>query len=107
MKVAWRVGAGFLVVLAIALGAAAAPKESKKPGLFAPLEAGQRVVLREKDHGYEIGVVPGAELSHKLVEVGPDYLVVQDTAGVVETRISIWAVKAVTVTRLPKDKQEP
>jgi hypothetical protein len=104
MRGAWRVGAGFVVVLALALGTAAAPREAKKPGLFAPLEAGQRVALREKDHGYEIALVPGVELGHKLVEVGPDYLVLQDAAGVTETRISIWAIKAVTVTRLPKDK---
>jgi hypothetical protein len=90
-------------MLAVALATAAAPRESKKPGLFGPLEAGQRVVLREKDHGWEIGVVPGLEGGHKLLEVGPDYLVLEDAAGVTETRISIWAVKAVTVTRPPKE----
>jgi hypothetical protein len=94
-----------VAVLVVALAAAsAAPKESKKSGLFAPLEAGQRVGLREKDCGWEIDIVPGVEGGHKVVEVGSDCVVLEDAAGVTETRIPICAVKAVKITRLPGDK---
>jgi hypothetical protein len=99
-----RIAAVAALVLAAVAWSAAPPRESRKPGLFAPLEAGQRVSLREKDHGYEIGVVPGAELDHKVLEVGADYVVLEDPAGVTETRIPLCSVKAIKVTRAPKGK---
>jgi hypothetical protein len=34
--------------------------------------------------------------------VGQDYIVVEDIAGVAETRIPIYSVKSVKVTRLPR-----
>lgn len=47
-------------------------------------------------------VVPGVDLGHKVVEVGTDFIVVEDLVGVTETRIPIYSIKAVTITRLPK-----
>ena len=94
----------FVAVLSIAgvvaVLAAAAPKDVAT-GVFAPLEKGQVVALKETPGGYQIGVVPGVELAYKVVEVGGDYVVLADAAGVTETRIPVYAVKAVTVTRLP------
>lgn len=45
--------------------------------------------------------MPGVPLGSKVLEVGADYVVVQDAAGVTETRIPITAVRAVVVTRVP------
>jgi hypothetical protein len=92
------------LALVVLVGGIALPREAKRAGVFAPLEAGQRVVLREKDYGYEIDVVPGAEEGHKVVEVGADSLVLEDPAGAVEVRIPIYAVKAIKVFRAPKEK---
>jgi len=89
-----------VVVGAVAVLAAAAPR-GEKVGVFAPLEKNRKVSLKETPGGYQIGVVPGVELTHTVVEVGADYVVVADAAGVTETRIPVYAVRAVTVTRLP------
>ena len=93
------------ILAAVGLAVAAAPKgEDRKAGLFAPLELGQHVSLKERAGGYEIGVVPGVDLAQKVVVVAADYIVLEDAAGVTETRIPIYAVRAVTVTQLPKEK---
>ena len=58
--------AALLVAAAVAftLGTAAAPQGGdRKPGLFAPPGAGQRVGLKERAGGYEISVVPGVPLA--------------------------------------------
>jgi hypothetical protein len=105
MRASWRVAVVVLVVLSFVLGTAAAPRGGgRKAGLFAPLEVGQKVGLKERAGGYEIGVVPGVPLGHKVLEVGVDYVVLEDFAGVTETRIPVYAVRAVVVTRLPKEK---
>ncbi len=96
-----------VVLAALVLGAAAAePREPKRSGLLAPLEVGQRVRLFEKDHGYEIDVIPGLDAKEgcKVLEVSPDLVVLEDPAGDFEIRISICAVKAVKVFRAPKEK---
>ena len=76
--------------------------ENKADSVFAPLKKGQTFTLKEAGGRFEINIVPGVELGHKVVEIGPNFIVVEDAASVVETRISIYSVKAVTVTKLPK-----
>jgi hypothetical protein len=49
-------------------------------------------------------LIPGVAQGHKGVEAGPDYAVLEDVAGVTETRILVSAVRVVTVTRIPKEK---
>ena len=92
VAVAWAFGV-------VAVLAAAAPRGGGA-GVFGPLEKGSKVTLNETPGGYKIVVMPGVELGHTVAEVGADY-VVADAAGVTETRIPVYAVRAVTVTRLP------
>jgi hypothetical protein len=100
MRHSWAAVGVLLVALATAV--AAGPKQEKGGGIFAPLKEGQTVALKEAGGRFEIAVVPGLEAGHKVVEVGPDFIVLVDAAGVTETRIPVWSVKAVTVTRLPR-----
>ena len=92
VAVAWAVG---VVVLA-----AAAPKGGGA-GVVGPLEKGRKVTLMERQRGYQIVVMTGVEFGHRVTEVGADSVVVADAAGVTEARVPVYAVKAVTVTRLP------
>src|SRR4051794_21059893 len=85
------------------VGVAAAPKAEARKGLFAPLEVGQQVGLKEAAGGYTITVVAGVPLGQKVVEVGTDYVVLEDATGTTQTRIPATAVRAVVVTKLPKD----
>lgn len=52
-----------VLLLAVLLVAAAAPREDKAGGVFAGLEKGQRVALKQTANGFEIGVLPGVDLA--------------------------------------------
>ena len=73
-------------------------------GLLAVLRAGQAVNLKESSGRYEIGVFEKGPdvLGHKIVEVGTDYVVLQDIAGVSESRIPIFSIKSVTMWKVFK-----
>lgn len=91
-------------VLALVVLVAAAPNEQKKPGVLSVLSVGQRVAVKEMGNGYQIGVMPGVDLGHTVKEVGADFLVVEDLTGVVETRIPLFAIRSVMVTRVERGK---
>jgi hypothetical protein len=93
-----------VVVAALAVGIAAAPKVDGRKGVLAPLEVGQQVSLKESAGGFTISVVQGVPLGQKVVEVGAEYVVLEDPTGTVQTRVPITSVRAVVVTRLPKEK---
>ena len=38
----------------------------------------------------------------KVMEIGADYVVIQDVAGVTESRIPLWSIKAITRLKVPK-----
>lgn len=77
---------------------------SRPQGVLTVLHSGQGVNLKESNGRYEIGVFDkGPEvLGHKVVEVGTDYVVLQDIAGVSEIRIPLYSVKAVTTWKVFK-----
>jgi hypothetical protein len=64
---------------------------------------GQQVGLKETHAGYTITVMAGVPLGQKVVEVGTDYVLLEDPTGATQTRIPVTAVRAVVVTRLSKD----
>ncbi len=75
----------------VVLASSAAPKAEKAGGLFAPLEKGQKVALKETAHGFEIGVVPGVDLGFTIKHISKDFIVLEDPADVTETRIPIYS----------------
>ena len=56
----------------------------------------QAVTLKAEAGHYEITTIENgpAGMSHKIVEVGSDYLVVVDLVGVTETRIPVYSIKS-------------
>lgn len=72
------------------------------------LKKDQKITLRDVPHGYQIviyknfGVEPAL---FKIIEVGADYIVVEDSIGVNEIRIPIYSIKSITITKLPKVKE--
>ena len=100
MTVRWQPVA-LVGCLVLALGAAAGPQGGQKGGgVFGPLEKGQRVALKEKANGYQISRLPTAELSHRILEIGPDYIVLEDISGITQTRIPVFSVRSVTIQKL-------
>ena len=74
------------------LSPAANGQEKGRKGFLSILKEGQAVVLKEAAGRYEITLMEGG---HKVIEVGPDYVVVEDIAGVTETRISVYSIKSI------------
>ena len=83
----------FCAALALAcLSPAANGQEKGRKGFLSVLKEGQAIVVKEVAGRYEITLMEGG---HKVIEVGPDYVVVEDIAGVTETRIPIFSIKSI------------
>jgi hypothetical protein len=90
----------FCATLAITcLSPVASGQEKARKGFLSVLKDGQGVVLKESAGRYEITLMEGG---HKVIEVGPDYVVVEDLAGVTETRIPVYSIKSITRIKGPK-----
>ena len=75
------------------------------PGVFSGIEVGQRVALRDHGTAYEIKVLSeNLPLSHEVVAVGEDYLVVR--AGVMTITIPSFALKCVVRVNLDPEPPE-
>ena len=68
------------------------------------MKEGQSVNLKDVARRYEISTFDDGltVLSHKVIEVGPDFVTVEDIAGVAETRIPIFSIKSFVKFKVPK-----
>ena len=94
-----------LAVVAIHYSGAAHPvaeEKATKTSFLAHLKPGQPVSLTEKDGRYEIGLYPLTyqPLGHKVIEIGPDYVVLRDLVGITDTIVSVYGIKAIKVLRV-------
>jgi hypothetical protein len=90
--------------LALGFFVASGQAPAQPRGVLSVLHVSQQVSLKETSGRFEIGVFengPGV-LGQKVVELGTDYLVVQDVAGVTETRIPIYSIKAIVTLKVSK-----
>jgi hypothetical protein len=90
------------VVIARAVIMAASPTEQKQATFLEHLKPGQAVSLTDKEGRYEIGVFPPAyqPLDHKVVEVSQDFVVFRDLAGITDTIVPVYSIKAIRVFRI-------
>ena len=77
-----------------------APAQQRR-GFLAVLKEGQSVTLKEIDGRFAIILIEDApELAgYKVVEVGTDYCSVEDVAGVMQTRISVYSIKSIATIK--------
>jgi hypothetical protein len=96
-------GMAFVVVI---LFAAFGFAPGQRDGVLSGLKPGMPVSLSENAGRYEIGVFSkGPEvLGYKVLEVGADYLVLEDISGIKELRIPLYSIKSVITTKLPAGK---
>ncbi|QDV37549.1 hypothetical protein ElP_54890 [Tautonia plasticadhaerens] len=93
------IGAALLAVACLSL-LGARPKEGPT-GLFAGLEVGQAVGVKDLGNVYEVTVFEGGHpAGYEVTEVGADHLGVRDHAGVVERRIPVTSIKSVAWMRV-------
>jgi hypothetical protein len=65
----------------------------------------QQVILKEINGRFELTLMDGIQepLTHKVIEVDSDYIVVEDIAEVIQTRIPIYAIKSVVSIKTTKN----
>jgi len=64
--------------------------------VFSTLKVGQAVTLRDKGNLYEIGTMDlDLPMTHRVVEIADDFIVLRDESELIETRIPVTAVRAV------------
>jgi len=84
----------FFATLALAcLSPEASGQDKARKGFLSMLKEGQGVMLKESAGRYEITLIEGG---HTIIEVGPDYVLLEDLAGVTETRIPVFSIKSIT-----------
>ncbi len=94
-----------LAVAALLLAITATSHGQDKPpkDFLSALKEGQTIVLKENAGRYEITVMKDVRLGHTVIEVGPDFIVVEDVAKVTETRIPVYSIKAIVKIKVPKE----
>jgi hypothetical protein len=95
----WTWPLAALVVLALSSSfAVEAPKKPK--GIFSSLKVGQPVNLKDEGTAFSISFIDEPlQLAHTVVEIGDDYVVVQDVAGVMDTLVPVYSLKGIVKTR--------
>lgn len=95
--------AAVAVVAIITVALAAAPLNQPKSGFLSLLKSGQEIAVKEVGDRFEILLMDDAPLSHKITAVGQDYLVVEDNAEVMESRIPVYSIRSIVKLKTPKD----
>jgi hypothetical protein len=85
------------LVIVVAVSAIPGAQDAKRPrNVFSSLKVGQSVTLKDEGAAYSISYFDqDLPLAHKVVEIGEDFVVVRDVAGVQETRIPVFALKGI------------
>jgi hypothetical protein len=99
--------ASVLAVVAMQSWGAPAPNAEQrgmasKAVLLDRLKPGQAVTLDDKQGRYEIGILPEniRPLSHSVIEVGQDYVVLRDLVGVTDRFVPIYSIHCIRVLRV-------
>ena len=80
-----------------------APDKSRL-AFLSVLTEGQTVNMKELSGQYEFSFFDDRQiaLSHKVIDLGSDYMTVNDVSDLTETRIPIYSIKSIVKNKLPK-----
>jgi hypothetical protein len=97
------IAVAFLAVVALGTSFAFSQRgdDHRGQGVLSVLSKGQAVSVKDAGGRYEIGILPNVEtLGYKVVDVGADFVVVEDIAQVTQLRIPIYSIKAVSILKV-------
>ncbi len=92
-----------VVALLLAVTATSYSQDKPKKNFLSALKEGQVVTVKEVVGKYELTVMKNAPVGSKVLEVGTDFVVLEDPAGVLETRIHVTSIKCIVRLKLPKE----
>ena len=78
-------------------------QDKPKKTFLSGIKEGQTISVREVGGRYEISVMKRMPVGHKVLEVGIDYILVEDPASVTETRIPVYSIKSIVTLKVPKE----
>ena len=67
-------------------------------GMLAQVQVGQKAILHDLEHGFELAVVAGEQPGLTITEILAHHIVMEDAAAEVITRIPIYLIKTVRTT---------
>jgi hypothetical protein len=104
-------GTALSIFLAAAIASGVAHAQtSSRSGIFGGLSVGQAVTLQDKQASIDIDAFSGGGQtagSHRIVEIGPDYLVVEDVVHVTRSWIPLTSIRRITLTNIGGDGARP
>jgi hypothetical protein len=81
-----------IAIVMLAIGAAEAPKKT----VFSGLKVGQQVGLKDNGTTFEINfLTEEIPQGQTVIEVGDDFVVLEDLAKVTQTTIPVYSLKAI------------
>ncbi len=92
-----------VATLLLAVTATSYSQDKPKKTFLSALKEGAVVSVKEVAGKYELTVMKNAPVGSKVIEVGTDYVVLEDPASVTETRIHVTSIKCITRLKLPKE----
>ena len=93
-----------MTMLVAFIPATSSGQDKPRKGFLSVLKEDQVVTLKEVGGKYEITILKNAPaVGSKVLEVGQDFIVIGDAAGVTETRIHVTSIKAIVRLKIPKD----
>lgn len=78
-------------------------QDKPKENFLSALKEGAIVSVKEVAGKYELTVMKNPPVGSKVVEVGTDYVVLEDPAGLTETRFHVTSIKSIIRLKLPKE----
>ena len=77
----------------------------KPAGFLSTLKKDQSVIMKDIAGRFEVSLMDGVlePLTHKIISVENDFLVVEDIAGVTETRVPVYSIKTIVRLKVPKN----
>ena len=98
--IAFAGGIAFRSSGTIAVGAE--KEASAKTAFLDRLKVGDAIAVEEKQGRYQLGIFPKTfrPLSHSIVQVESDFVVVRDLAGVTDTAIPIFSIASIKTLRI-------
>jgi hypothetical protein len=67
------------------------------------LKRGQLVLVKEAGGRFEITQMDDLKVGHKVLEIGNDFVLVEDFSALTETRIPVTSIKSLVKLKLPRE----
>jgi hypothetical protein len=100
----------FLAVIAVSLLAVGSMTTGQAPNpprreFLSVLKPKQSILLKDIGGRFTVSLIDELPdgLTHKVVEVGADYIAVEDVSGLQQTRIPIWSITSIIRIKTAKN----